>query len=181
MDMSGLPQLIMRNADISTLPPLELPEGFEVCHHREGCGMEAEWERIIESAFEKHFDFDFLIKAGDYAPEHVLYISHGGKLIATTSAVENPDYKGEGWYRMVGVHADARGLGAGKMIGLAALYDLRDRGYKSALLSTDDRRLPAISLYLSLGFEPVYSHESHKARWEKVFEQIAEFKSKKRK
>ena len=82
---------------------------------------------------------------------------------------------------MVGVHADARGLGAGKMIGLAALYDLRDRGYKSALLSTDEHRLPAISLYLSLGFEPVFTHESHKARWEKVFEQIAEFKSKKRK
>jgi mycothiol synthase len=70
---------------------------------------------------------------------------------------------------MIGAHSDARGLGMGRLVCLAALHSLRDRGYKSAVLSTDDTRIPAISLYLSLGFEPVYSHESHKERWEKVF------------
>ena len=73
---------------------------------------------------------------------------------------------------MIGAHADARGLGAGRLVCLAALHSLRERGYRSVVLSTDDFRIPAISLYLSLGFEPVYSHESHKARWEKVFEVI---------
>jgi mycothiol synthase len=86
--------------------------------------------------------------------------------------VEHQNYPGEGWYRMVGVRADARGMGAGRLIGLAALHALRDRGYKSALLSTDDHRIPAINLYLSLGFEPVYTHESHEERWKNVFETI---------
>ena len=134
--------------------------------------MEAEWEDIIKSAFGSNFTFDFLIKAGDYKPEHVLYLSYNGKPIATTTAVEHQNYPGEGWYRMVGVRTDARGMGAGRLIGLAALHALRDRGYKSALLSTDDHRIPAINLYLSLGFEPMYTHESHKERWEKVLEAI---------
>ena len=168
----SLPQLIMRNPDITTLPPLVLPEGFELYHHKENCGMEAEWEDIIQSAFGHNFTFDFLIKAGDYKPEHVLYLSYNGKPIATATAVEHQNYPGEGWYRMVGVRTDARGMGAGRLIGLAALHALRNRGYKSALLSTDDQRIPAINLYLSLGFEPVYTHESHEERWKNVFETI---------
>ena len=168
----SLPQLIMRNPDITTLPPLTLPEGFALYHHKEDCGMEAVWEEIIQSAFGTHFSFDFLIKAGDYHPTHVLYLSHNDRPIATASAVEHQNYPGEGWYRMVGVRADAQGFGAGKKIALAALYALRDRGYKSALLSTDDNRIPAIGLYLSLGFKPLYTHESHKERWEHVLKTL---------
>lgn len=163
-------QLIMRHPDLSRVPELVLPEGFELVTHKDG--YEKEWENIIESSFGMHFDFDFLIKAGDYAPEKVLYIKKDGKFIATTSAVENTAYKGEGWFRMVGVHKDAQGMGAGKRISLAALNSLKQRGYKTAVLSTDDHRIPAIKLYLSVGFEPVILDESHKERWEKVMEII---------
>ena len=169
----SLPQLIMRNPDITELPPLLLPDGFTVFHHTEGCGMEAVWEDIIESAFGTRFSFSFLLKAGDYHPSHILYLSENGRPIATASAVEHQSYPGEGWFRMVGVRSDARGKGAGRKIALAALYALRDRGYTSALLSTDDYRIPAISLYLSLGFRPLFTHESHKERWEAVRKAIS--------
>lgn len=165
-----LPQLIMRAKDLSNLPPLKLPEGMTLHTHRDG--DEASWEDIIESAFGKRYDFGLLDRLGDYKPEHVIYVEKDGKNIATATAVENQTYPGEGWFRMIGTHADARGLGAGRLVCLAALHSLRDRGYKSVVLSTDDYRIPALKLYLSLGFEPVYSHESHKARWEKVFESI---------
>ena len=166
--MSGLPQLIMKREDITDLPPIFLREGMTLLHHKENCGMEEVWEEVIEDAFDRHYKFSFLIKAGDYSPEHVLYLAHNGRIIATASAVESPTFPGVGWYRMVGVRKDARGLGAGKTVCLAALHALRERGYTSAMLSTDDERLPAISLYLSLGFKPYYNHESHKDRWERV-------------
>lgn len=169
--MGVIPQLIMRHPNITELPPLTLPTGMTLHTHLEG--QEAVWERIIESAFGAHFDFDFLIKAGDYHPSHVLYLCKDGVDVATTTAVENAAYPNEGWFRMVGVHQDARGMGAGRLIALAALHNLKERGYKTAVLSTDDARIPAISLYLSLGFEPVYSHESHKERWKKVFEVLS--------
>ena len=176
----SVPQLIMRKPDIVNLPPLELGADERIVCHKENCGMEAVWEDIIESAFGKRYKYDFLIKAGDYKPEYVLYLTVNGKAIATTTAVENASYPGEGWYRMVGVHADSKGRGAGKKIALAALYALRERGYTSAMLSTDDARIPAIALYLSLGFEPIYSHESHKERWEAVLAEIAKIKSNKK-
>ena len=162
----------MRNPDITKLPPLVLPDGLELFCHKENRGMEKIWEDIIADAFEQRFTFDFLKNAGDYKPERVLYISKNGIPIATASAVEHQSYPGEGWFRMVGVKTEARGLGIGKMIALAALHSLRDRGYHSALLSTDDHRISAISLYLSLGFKPFPTHESHMERWEKVFETL---------
>lgn len=163
-------QLIMRNPDITGVSLPALPEGFSIVTHKGG--DEKRWEEIIESAFGMHFDFDFLINAGDYSPEKVLYLEENGIKIATTSAVENPKYKGEGWFRMVGVHGSARGKGAGRIIAIAALEALKNRGYKSAVLSTDDARIPAINLYLSIGFEPVYAEEDHKERWQAVFEEI---------
>ena len=169
--MEKLPQLIMRNPDITVLPELILPEGMQL--HTHIPGEEKNWEELIESAFGSHFDFDFLIRNGGYMPEYVQYIRYGGRDIATAAAVENPAYPHEGWFRMVGVRSNARGLGAGRLVCLAALHSLRRRGYRSAVLSTDDFRIPAICLYLSLGFRPLCCHESHRDRWKKVSEEIA--------
>jgi predicted dehydrogenase/GNAT superfamily N-acetyltransferase len=172
-----LPQLLMRNPDIENLPPLDLPAGVTLQTHKEG--EEKEWEELIKSAFGHPFSFDFLRTRGDYAPDHVLYLSKNGKKLATATAVENEAYPGEGWFRMVGVHKDARGEGMGKLIALAALHALRERGFKSALLSTDDARIPAIRLYLSLGFRPIFTHESHERRWNAVMKKIEAQKNQK--
>ena len=170
--MEKLPQLIMRAPDITNLPPLNLPDGTTVRTHRPG--EEKEWEELIEAGFGYRFSFDFLIKLGGYKPEYLFYLEKNGRKIATATAVENPLYPGEGWFRMVAAHPEARGQGAGRSVCLAALYSLRERGYKSAVLSTDDHRIPAIRMYLSLGFEPVCSHESHRERWEAVYRKIEE-------
>ena len=169
--MENLPQLFMRHPDITNLPPLQLPEGVTLHTHIEG--EEAAWENLIERAFNNHYSFDACIRnGGDYNPEYVLYLSKDGKDIATTTAVEKDIFPGEGWFRMVGVDPEARGTGAGKLICLAALHALAARGYKTAVLSTDDARIPALCLYYKLGFRPIYTHESHKERWEKVLEII---------
>ena len=168
--MISLPQLIMRKTDLSCLPQLVLPQGYSIHAHTEG--MEAVWESIIASAFGSHFDFSFLINAGNYHPKHVLYLNCNGQDIATATAVEHPNYPGEGWFRMVGVRKEAHSNGYGKLIVLAALHVLHQRGYKSAVLSTDDFRISAICTYLSLGFRPVYCHESHPQRWEQLKSQL---------
>lgn len=174
-----LPQLMMRHPDLSSVPALSLPEGYSVYTHKEG--EEGVWEQIIEDAFDGHYPFSFLTNRPEYDPKTVLYLAKDGRPIATTTAVENPLYPGEGWFRMVGVRKDTRGMGAGRMIALAALQSLHDRGYKTALLSTDDKRIPAISLYLSLGFEPIYTDESHEARWKAVFAELNRLVKKKQK
>ena len=169
--MGALPQLFMRQPDITHLPPLALPEGFSLHNHVEG--KDKNWEDLIEKAFGNRFSFnDFIVNGGGYKPEYVLYIAKDGVDIATATAVEKDIFPGEGWFRMIGTAPEARGLGAGKLVCLAALHSLAARGYKSVVLSTDDERIPAIKLYLSLGFEPIFTHESHEERWKAVLEMI---------
>ena len=156
---------------MDNLPPLFLPAGFSLHNHIEG--LEDVWESIIEEAFGNYYSFDKSIRnGGGYKPEYVIYIAKDCYDIATVTAVENETYPGEGWFRMVGTRPSARGQGAGRLALIAALNSLAARGYRSTVLSTDDWRLPAISLYLSLGFEPVMEHESHPERWKKIFAEL---------
>ncbi len=169
--MENMPQLFMRHPDITHLSPLALPYGFALHTHVEG--NEEKWEELIEKAFGTRYSFERSIRnGGGYKPEYVLYISKDGKDIATTTAVEKESFPGEGWFRMVGVAPEACGLGAGRLISLAALHSLAARGYKTAVLSTDDFRLPALNLYYSIGFRPIYTHESHAERWAKILPQL---------
>lgn len=166
--MEELPQLYMRHADITSLPDLKLPSGMSLHTHEKG--KEDNWEELIENAFGMHYSFKKCIECGgNYKPEYVFYLKKDGIDIATITAVEKEEFPGEGWFRMVGVRKEARGVGAGRIICLAALHSLAERGYKTVVLSTDDDRLPAISLYYKLGFRPIYTHESHKERWNSVF------------
>lgn len=171
--MENYPQLFMRHPDTGKLPPLALPYGIALHSHTDG--HEREWEELIEKAFGVRYSFESAIRnAGGYRPEYVLYLSRDGKDIATATAVEKDTFPGEGWFRMIGVDPEARGIGAGRLISLAALHSLAARGYKTVVLSTDDERLPAINLYYSLGFRPIYTHESHKERWEKILKSIGQ-------
>ena len=163
--MADLPQLILRLKKDDFAPVTLAPEYSSHTHFE---GNEKTWENIIESAFGNHYNFDFLIKAGNYAPERVFYISRDGQDLATTTAVEHPSYPGEGWLRMVGVKKEEAGKGLGKAIVSVAVESLLSRGYETVVLSTDDQRISAICTYLSLGFRPVYNHESHQKRWQEL-------------
>ncbi len=174
--MEELPQLFMRKKHLDDLPELSrqagtLPAGVSLHTHR--AGDEAAWERIIERSFGSHYSFeDWLPRFGVYDPSYVFYLTKDGIDVATTSAVEQANFSGEGWLHMVGADPAAQGLGLSRHVVLAALYSFYARGYQSVVLSTDDFRIPAICTYLRLGFEPVMSHESHPARWEEIYRKI---------
>ena len=51
----------------------------------------------------------------------------------------------------------------------AARTKAAEQGIARARLETDDVRIPAITIYLSVGFRPLLTHESHLQRWRKVY------------
>lgn len=168
---SQFKQLHMRYSNLKNLPPLLLKAGYGIHTHIEG--QENVWEDVIKRSFGRFYSFEnFLIPAGGYKPEYILYVTKDGKEIATAMGTEHKRFPGEGWFRMVGTVPEARGLGAGKLVCHAVMHSLAARGYDSVVLSTDDERLGAISMYLSLGFEPIIFDEEHKSRWKKVESQI---------
>ncbi len=161
----------MRKTKFDDIPLLNLKAGFGIHSHIEG--QEKMWEDIAERSFGKFFPFkEALIDCGFYQPSNVLYVTKDGVEIATGTAAEHKNFPGEGWFRMVGTVPEARGTGAGRLICEVMIQSLVARGYKTIALATDDDRIPAITLYLSLGFEPIIFDEEHKERWAKVMEQI---------
>ncbi|MEJ7652578.1 MAG: hypothetical protein WKH64_04110, partial [Chloroflexia bacterium] len=48
----------------------------------------------------------------------------------------------------------------------AVLAFARDLGWERVFLLTEDFRLPAITMYLRLGFEPEMQDPTHPTRWE---------------
>ncbi len=165
--MSNYAQVHMRCTNLKNLPPLSLKAGYGIHTHIEG--QEEIWEDIIEKSFGHRYVFrDFHAKLGGYAPEYILYVTKDGKEISTAMGTEHQNFPGEGWFRMVGAIPEARGTGAGKLVCLAVMHSLAARGYESIVLSTDDNRLPAIGMYMSLGFEPIIFDEEHEARWAEI-------------
>ena len=71
---------------------------------------------------------------------------------------------------MVACKPDFRGMGIGHILNNIAVNVLKTKGMKTAYLTTDDWRLPAIKTYLKAGFTPDLTTEpDFKERWNKIF------------
>jgi predicted dehydrogenase/GNAT superfamily N-acetyltransferase len=96
------------------------------------------------------------------------------QIVATAQATHAPTDRhpegGElGW---VASHPEHRGKGLGRILCAHATKRLRDAGYRRIYLSTDDFRLPAIAIYLALGYMPSLHTDDMADRWESIRLQI---------
>ena len=163
-----LPQLIMY-ADLANLPELNLPQDISIRSYKEG--EESLWLNIIDTAFESSYNFDeYMKKDSAYKPERILFACIDGKPVATASAWYVERYgEDTGYLHMVGALPEYKGRKLGYLISLAAMIKMKQDGFKRVVLQTDDFRLPAIKIYLDLGFEiDLNSHKSIPERWEKI-------------
>jgi len=97
------------------------------------------------------------------------------ELVATAMASHNPTpyhpYGGElGWVAGRRAHA---GKGLGTAVCAAVVRRFLSAGYERIHLLTDDWRLPALKIYLKLGFVPFLFEPGLEARWEVICEKLA--------
>lgn len=164
-------QLVMKLADLEQIPPLVLPEGYQI--HTADVHSREVWEAIVESAFDAKIDYTEKLDRPALVPEtRCWFVTVNGTDVATASSYNNKDYPGLGFLHMVATRKDARGLGAGRLAVLAVLHGLARCGLHGCVLTTDDFRLPAIGLYLSLGFVPVIDGEEMRQRWDQIYQQL---------
>ena len=71
-------------------------------------------------------------------------------------------------------HPDHRNQGLGRAVCADVVGFFAGRGYDSVTLLTDDWRLPAIKVYLWLGFEPQMTRDDMPGRWAAVMGKLAE-------
>jgi cysteine synthase A len=167
----NLPQLIMKHDLINVETDIKLPDGITVKTNIKNA--KNVWEDIILDAFGEHYDFSFMTNINGYKEENLFFLYDGNLPVATIGVAEKGNDNGKtGWYHMVAVKNSARGKGLGEILGKLALAVIKKKGYKCAMLSTDDHRIPAIKTYIKLGFKPCYTHESHFNRFEEILKKI---------
>lgn len=154
--MSETRQLFMRRPNLDDLPPIpDLPVDHDLRAARPEDDVAI--AALLASAFEPDWSVErvqrALLAAADV--ETTFVVTAGGAPVATASARLLPErYPGSGYVHWVGAHADHRGKRLGRAVTVAVLHRFRELGCRDAVLETDPPRLPAIRLYLSLGFRP---------------------------
>jgi mycothiol synthase len=109
-------------------------------------------------------------------PDGLFVVEHrpSAGLVATAMAAHNPSplhpFGGElGW---VAVSQDHAGRGLGRAICSAVVRRFTSAGYRRIYLKTDDWRLPALKVYLGLGFAPFLYAADMAGRWQAACERL---------
>lgn len=100
-------------------------------------------------------------------------VACGARIVASTFASPGEQERC-GVLDYVACHPDHRRRGLGRAVCCAVLEFFARRGYESVTLLTDDVRLAAIGLYLSLGFTPEMTRADMPGRWERVMAALRE-------
>ena len=168
LELTGVRELLQlrRPLDVPELPAVAVPESI-VLRTYQGPNDDSELLRVNAAAFEWHpeqgrwtdvdvaerraeswFDPEGLFLAFDAADPDVLLGFHWTKVHPAT---DGEDALGEVY--VVGIDPSAQGRGLGRLLTLAGLHHLRDRGLHTVLLYVEGDNTAALNTYGKLGFE----------------------------
>lgn len=156
------------------LPEVPLPEGRELRPYRPG--DEPGWLELLQAAGFEEWDrvrLDaFLEDRGRREGSRI--VAEGKTVVAATFASRTTlDDVEIGVLDYVASSPEHRGKGLGRAVCTAVTRFLVSRGHPAVTLTTDDWRLPAIGLYLSMGFVPIMHREDMPGRWDAIMQQLA--------
>ena len=176
--------MVIDAASVGQLPDVPLPTGYVARAYRPGDSRS--WTDTLRQGGFTDWNVEKVLAYLENTErrEGSCLIEHGGQIVAATFASRvgnqpyNQDQSGKpsniGVLDFVVTYPDHRGKGLGKATCTEVARFLVARGCKTVELHTDDWRLPAIHLYLSMGFRPVMNGNDMPERWATVIEKLKE-------
>jgi mycothiol synthase len=160
-------------AAVRLLPDVTLPAIYSLRTYQPG--DEQAWIDLLDAAGFEGWDLEkFTPYMAEPERQKGSYLAvHDTRLVAATFASQRHLDPPEGALDYVICHPDYRNQKLGRAVCTAVLKYLAGQAYETITLATDDWRLPAIKLYLNLGFKPVLARADMPSRWEKVYQQLA--------
>ena len=156
-------------------PVVAMPKGYEM--RQLGPEDTASYLELMHSAGFSDWNSETVVRVTrGVLPGGYFVVQHGnaGRIVATAIAnhcpAERHPFGGElGWVAVAPRH---RGKNLGKAVCSAVVRRFLQAGYRRIYLKTDDFRLPAVKLYLRLGFQPHYYKKEMRDRWEQIFQKL---------
>jgi len=151
----------MRRSLHAEMPRVEVPEGVELRAFRPGEDDPA-WLRVNARAFADHpeqgsmtaEDLTMRMTEPWFDAAGFIVAEREGELVGFhwTKVHSGGEHDPIGEVYVVGVDPSVQGLGLGKVLTLAGLWHLRDRGLDQVMLYVESDNTPAIAVYERLGF-----------------------------
>jgi len=149
----------MRRPDLEGLPRSARPRGYTLRQFQPG--DEPAWAETCAAAFPEQPDprgiteREFLSKPL-WDAQRIFFACAADVPVACCGAWANPEAWGQrtGQIHWVATHPAHLRRGLARAVVLAALHWMQAHGYEDAILVTQVYRIPAIRLYLDLGFVP---------------------------
>jgi mycothiol synthase len=154
-----------------TLPAIQLPPGYRL--YAEQVGNESDFFALMTAVNWPGWDSDKLQPWRErLLSEGWFWLIHlaSGQLVASSMALRDCREFGEqggeiGWIAVDPAH---RGLRLGTAVTIAATQRCLQEGYRHVHLYTEDWRLPALKIYLRLGYKPLLYAPDMAARWRAI-------------
>ena len=178
--------MVFQAAEVGSLPGIELPRGYELRAFQQG--DEESWAKTLNLGGFTNWNAPKVMRYLE-DPERrggSCVVAHTADIVSATFA-SRASYRGaalstflpsdpsnEGVVDYVVTRPDHQGKGLGRATTVCVTKFLIARGCETVSLSTDEWRLPAIHIYLSLGFKPVMNREDMSIRWEAVLNKLKE-------
>jgi len=155
---------------------IELPEGVNIDTFANRPNALNEWLDIVQYGLTNDVEDEAYYKLcmtdrDNYDDNLNFILVVDGSAAATITIICDIEKK-EGYIHMVACKPEYRGRGLGTILNKIAMNTLLQQGMKTAYLTTDDWRIPAIKSYLRCGFTPDLSTDNFKERWEKIYAEI---------
>jgi len=166
------PQLRMAMTDFAHLPPVEAPAGYELRTYRQG--DEQHWADIMNSTGQmgswtaEKVERD-ITGSPRFIREAMFFATWDGTPVSTACAfLDDPSSREVIQLHMVATKPEHQGKGLAKVCSLAVMHYSAEHGCKEVYLRTDDFRVPAVRMYLKMGFQPSYVDGAGEERWQGV-------------
>lgn len=168
-------QMIWPRSRLMEPPVWTVPEGYALRTYQSG--DEPRFLRLMDCAEFKEWDMDrFQLWFQKILPDGLFFVVHqeSGQVVATGMTLHAPtiDCPFRGSLEWVATDPAHRGKGLGHAVSAAATRHLLEAGYRDICLQTDDWRLPALKMYLKLGWVPFLSLKDSPGRWRAVCETL---------
>ena len=171
--------MVIDEASVAQLPNVPLPDGYVMRAYQSGDAHS--WAETLQACGFKRWN-DAEVRAYLEDTERLegsRVVDYEGRVVAATFASRNTNHASDtivpqGVLDFVVTHPDHRGKGLARATCTEVAKFFVHLGYQSVSLLTDDWRLPAIHVYLSLGFKPVMNRADMPKRWAAIYDKLKE-------